>query len=129
MRWKLTDDSDTGETHNVKTAKPSKMHLKGQKEGSSGKRRMARPKMLWNKDEISIVEKHLSECIRLNKVSKKYEAERALAAAPLLRKNRTWKDVKYFAYNRLKNIGNKSVASLTTTRTQILPLSFKLFFM
>ena len=102
MRWKPTLMTLIGETHSVKTAKPSKMHLKGQKEGSSGKRRVARPKMLWSKDEISIVEKHLSECIRLNKVPKKHEAERALAAAPLLRKNRTWKDVKYFVYNRLK---------------------------
>lgn len=55
----------------------------------------------WSPEEEAAVRGQLKHCISLNRVPQKHEAERALAAEPVLRK-RNWKDIKYFVYNLVK---------------------------
>lgn len=81
----------TGKALSVKTARPR-----------AKTRRRSKPKKNWSKDELSAVETHLSECFRLNRIPRKEEAVRVLAEVPLLRRNRTWKDLKYCVYNRIQ---------------------------
>ena len=52
--------------------------------------RSVRQKKPWTPDEVAAVRKHLSQCIVLNKIPQKHEAERALTLEPSLRQ-RSWK--------------------------------------
>lgn len=66
---------------------------------SRSKRTVLRKK--WSPEEEAAVRRQLKQCLCLNRVPQKHEAERALAAEPVLRK-RNWKDIKYFVYNLVK---------------------------
>lgn len=58
-------------------------------------------KKTWSPDEIAAVKEHLKDCLVLNRVPGKCEALVAIAAARCLN-GRSWKEVKYCAYNMLQ---------------------------
>lgn len=81
-------------------------HISKETHGKAERRipqqRKVKAKTPWSDDEVAAVKAHLKHCFSMNKIPQKHEAQQCLAAAPLLRKRRTWKDIKYFVYNRLK---------------------------
>ena len=61
----------------------------------------------WKKEEIAAVEKHMAACFSMNKVPQKHEAIRCKQAESSVLKHRSWKDIKYFVYNHLKQVRSK----------------------
>ena len=77
----------------------SDSELLSQCHSTSGRKNSRR--VLWTEEEKQAVKKQLQQCLVLNRVPQKHEAELALSNEPCLRR-RSWKGIKYQVYNLLK---------------------------
>ena len=55
----------------------------------------------WTQEEINAIKKHLSGHLSMNKIPRQHEALKCKEAERIVLKHRTWKDIKYFVYNRV----------------------------
>ncbi|RXN13663.1 N-lysine methyltransferase SETD8 [Labeo rohita] len=55
----------------------------------------------WQQAEVQAVERHLKQCIVSGTVPSKSDCEKCLKAEPEALRNRDWKTVKFYVYNRI----------------------------
>lgn len=71
---------------------------------------MQRKKCPWQKTEVQAVERHMMKFIKSFIVPGKLDCEKCMRAEPEALKNRDWKTIKFYIYNRI-SVSKKKLQS------------------